>query len=146
MKSNSYFNCGCKNSIKELNIWLLSLVENIGLLVIAIATIIAMTGEVITMVKAARITMADLLLLFLYLEVLTMVGLHYNTGKMPVRFPLYIGIVAMARYLIVDMKDMDDWRMIAVACSTLLLALTVFLIRLGHIRYPYPDDSQATKQ
>ena len=146
MKSNSYFNCGCKNSIKELNIWLLSLVENIGLLVIAIATIIAMTGEVITMVEAARITMADLLLLFLYLEVLTMVGLHYNTGKMPVRFPLYIGIVAMARYLIVDMKEMDDWRMIAVTCSILLLALAVFLIRLGHVRYPYPDDGQATKQ
>ena len=146
MGHNSLLNCECKNSIRKLNIWLLSLVENIGLLVIAIATIIAMSGEVITMVEAARVTMADLLLLFLYLEVLTMVGLHYNTGKMPVRFPLYIGIVAMARYLIVDMKGMEDWRMIAVACSILLLTLAVFLIRLGHVRYPYPDDSQATKQ
>ncbi|MDD5179847.1 MAG: phosphate-starvation-inducible PsiE family protein [Gallionellaceae bacterium] len=146
MTQNRFFNCECKNSIKGLNVWLLSLVENLGLLVIAIATIIAMTGEIIIMVKAARVTMADLLLLFLYLEVLTMVGLHYNTGKMPVRFPLYIGIVAMARYLIVDMKEMDDWRMIAVTCSILLLALAVFLIRLGHVRYPYPDDGQATKQ
>lgn len=97
MKNNSFLNCECKSSIRKLNIWLLSLVENIGLLVIAIATMIAMSTEIITMVEARHVTLADLLLLFLYLEVLTMVGLYYNSGKMPVRFPLYIGMVAMAR-------------------------------------------------
>ena len=140
-----YFNCECKTSLRKFNIWLLSLVENIGLLVIAIATIIAMAGEVITMVEAARVTLADLLLLFLYLEVLAMVGLYYDSGKMPVRFPLYIGMVAMARYLIVDLKTLDDWRMVAVACSILVLTFAVFLIRLGHARYPYPEDNQAPK-
>ena len=145
MKHNRFFNCECKSSIRELNIWLLSLVENVGLLVIAIATIIAMAGEVMTMVEAARVTMADLLLLFLYLEVLAMVGLYYDSGKMPVRFPLYIGMVAMARYLIVDLKTMDDWRMAAVTCSILVLTLAVFLIRFGHVRYPYPDDDQTTQ-
>ena len=142
MTHNRFFNFECNGSIRKLNIWLLSLVENVGLLVIAIATIIAMAGEVITMVEAARVSMADLLLLFLYLEVLTMVGLYYNSGKMPVRFPLYIGMVAMARYLIVDLKTMDDWRMVAVACSILLLTFAVFLIRFGHARYPYPDDDK----
>lgn len=143
---DKFFNCECKNSVKGLNIWLLSLVENIGLLVIAIATIIAMAIEVMVMVGAMHVTLADLLLLFLYLEVLAMVGYHYNTGKMPVRFPLYIGIVAMARYLIVDMKEMSDWRMIAVACSILLMTLAVFMIRLGHVRYPYLEDSPPPKQ
>ena len=145
MKLN-LFDCECKNSVRKLNTWLLSLVENIGLLVIAIATVVAMFSEIKSMLEAVRVTLADLLLLFLYLEVLAMVGLHYNTGKMPVRFPLYIGMVAMARYLIVDMKDMDSWRMIAVACSIMLLTLAVFLIRLGHVRYPYPEDSQVNKQ
>ena len=125
--------------------WLLSFVENIGLLVIAIATIIAMFGEITSMVGMLRVTLADLLMLFLYMEVLAMVGLHYSSGKMPVRFPLYIGMVAMARYLILDMKEMGDWRMLAVAGSILMLTLAVFLIRLGHVRYPYPGDDEAKK-
>jgi protein PsiE len=126
--------------IKSANMRLLSFVENIGLLAIAIATVIAMGVEIMTMVREARVSLADLLMLFLYMEVLAMVGHHYSTGKMPVRFPLYIGMVALARYLILDIKEMDDWRMIAVSASILLLALAVLLIRVGHVRYPYVDD------
>lgn len=134
-----------KTPIKTINMRLLSFVENIGLLVIAIATVIAMFGEIISMVGALRVTLADLLMLFLYMEVLAMVGLHYSSGKMPVRFPLYIGMVAMARYLILDMKEMDDLRMLAVSGSILILTLAVFLIRLGHVRYPYTGDDQNKK-
>jgi len=69
-----------------------------------------------------------------------MVGLYYGSAKLPVRFPLYIGMVALARYLILDMKAMDDWRMLAVTASILMLTLAVLIIRYGHLRYPYPDD------
>ena len=134
-----------KIPIKTINMWLLSFVENIGLLVIAIATVIAMFGEIMSMAGALRVTLADLLMLFLYMEVLAMVGLHYSSGKMPVRFPLYIAMVAMARYLILDLMEMEDWRMLAVAGSILLLTLAVFLIRYGHVRYPYPGDDQNKK-
>ncbi|MDH4233814.1 MAG: phosphate-starvation-inducible PsiE family protein [Gallionella sp.] len=129
-----------KNSIQQFNQKLLSLVEHIGLLVIAIATVIAMAAEVSLMIRAIQVTLADLLLLFLYLEVLAMVGAYYRSGKLPVRFPLYIGIVALARYLVLDIKAMDDWRMIAVTASVLLLTLAVLLVRYGHVRYPYPND------
>ncbi len=134
-----------KTPIKTINMRLLSFVENIGLLVIAIATVIAMFAEIVSMAGALKVTLADLLMLFLYMEVLAMVGLHYSTGKMPVRFPLYIGMVAMARYLILDLKEMDDLRMLAVAGSILILTLAVFLIRLGHVRYPYTGDDQSKK-
>ncbi len=124
---------------------MLSLVEHTGLLVIAIATVFAMTSEVMTMVRSVQVTLTDLLLLFLYLEVLAMVGLYYNSGKLPVRFPLYIGMVALARYLILDMKAMDDWRMLAVTGSILILTLAVFLIRFGHVRYPYLGDESSVE-
>ncbi len=130
-------------TIKEFNQWLLALVENFVLLLIAIATVVAIGAEVMVMVRAAQVSLSDLLLLFLYLEVLAMVGLYYNTGKLPVRFPLYIAMVALARYLIMDMKAMEDWRMLAVTGSILLLTLAVFLIRYGHVRYPYPGDETA---
>ncbi len=129
-----------KDPIQQFNQKLISPVEHIGLLVISIATVFAMTGEIATMVRAAQVTLADLLLLFLYLEVLAMVGAYNTSGKLPVRFPLYIGIVALARYLILDIKGMSDWRMIAVTGSILLLTVAVLLVRLGHVRYPYPGD------
>ena len=128
------------HNIKEFNQRLLALVENIGLLVIAIATVFAMGNETLTMVRAMQVTLADLLLLFLYLEVLAMVGLYYHSGKLPVRFPLYIAMVALARYLILDMKAMDNWHMLAVTASILLLTMAVFLIRYGHVHFPYPGD------
>lgn len=129
-----------RKPIREINKWMLSLVEHIGLFVIAVATVFAMTSEILVMVRAAQVTLADLLLLFLYLEVLTMVGLHYGTGKLPVRFPLYLSMVALARYLILDMKAMDEWRMLAVSGSILMLTLAVLLVRIGHVRFPYPGD------
>ncbi len=131
-----------KYSIQHFNQWMLALVEHIGLLVIAIATVIAMASEVYLMWQAQRVALADLLLLFIYLEVLTMVGLYYGSGKLPVRFPLYIGMVALARYLILDMKSMDGSRIIEVTGAVLILALAVLAIRYGHVRYPYPGSSE----
>jgi protein PsiE len=51
--------------------------------------------------------------------------------------------VALARYLILDMKAMDNWRILAVAGATLVLGAAVLLIRYGHLRFPYADKSDA---
>ena len=118
----------------------LEVIENIGLIIIGLATVVAGYHEVALMVDNGKVTLADLLLMFLYLEVLTMVGLYYNSGKLPVRFPLYIAMVALARYLILDIKELDVWRMLAVSGSVLLIALAVLVIRYGHVRYPYAED------
>lgn len=114
--------------------------ESIGLVVIAAATIFAGYQEIMLMVHNGRVSMADLLLMFLYLEILAMVGLYFGSGKLPVRFPLYIAIVALARYLIVDVKEMDNIRLLSVAGSIVLVTIAVLIIRYGHTRYPYPED------
>ncbi len=127
-------------SIQQFNQRLLQVAEHVGLLVIAIAPVIAMGSEVASMVREARVALSDLLLLFLFLEVLAMVGAYYRSGKLPVRFPLSIGMVALARYLVLDIKGMEDWRMLAVTGSILLLTIAVLVIRIGHVRYPYPSN------
>ena len=114
--------------------------EGTGLVIIVIATIFAGYQETMLMISNARVTLADLLLMFLYLEILTMVGLYFEGGKLPVRFPLYIAMVAMARYVIVDIKDLDNIRLLGVSASIVLVALAVLAIRYGHVRYPYPED------
>lgn len=114
--------------------------EGAGLIVIAVATIFAGYQETMLMVNNGRVTLADLLLMFLYLEILTMVGLYFESGKLPVRFPLYIAMVAMARYVTVDIKEMDNIRLLGVSASIVLIALAVLVIRYGHVRYPYLED------
>ncbi len=128
-----------QNAISRFALSILGIIEHTGLAVITVATVIAMLGEVNVMVAAQAVTLADLLLLFLYLEILAMVGLYYQSGKLPVRFPIYIAIVALARYMVLDMKNMDEWRLLGVAAGILLLALAVLAIRYGHARYPYNE-------
>ena len=118
-------------------------VEDIGLLIIAIATVIAAGIEITSMFKARTVTLADLLLLFIYLEVLAMVAMYLDSGKLPVRMPLYIAIVALARYMILDMKSLDTWRMLGVAGAMLLVALAILVIRYGHTRFPYNKDDNS---
>ncbi len=126
--------------VKQQARQLLEWIEDLGLVVIAIATLVATGAEIMVMVKAQTVTLADLLLLFIYLEVFTMVKVYLDSGKLPVRIPLYIAIVALARYLILDMKAMDNWRMLAAAGAALVVALTILTIRYGHTRFPYGKD------
>jgi protein PsiE len=118
----------------------LDIVEYAGLLIIGFATTVAIYQEVMLMVGHLRVTLADLLLMFLYLEVLAMIGVYFKTGQIPVRFPLYIAMVALARYLILDAKEITELRMLAVAGAILLLTIAVLVIRYGHIRFPYRDN------
>ena len=120
----------------------LIIVQDIGLLIIAISTIVAVGIEIKVMFDNGTVTLADLLLLFIYLEVLAMVSIYLESGKLPVRIPLYIAIVALARYLVLDMKGMDVWKVIGVSGAALILAFTVLVIRYGHLRYPYGDSDQ----
>jgi protein PsiE len=120
----------------------LAVVEYAGLLVVGFATTFAMFEEVAAMVGAARVTLADLLLMFLYLEVLAMISQYFKSGQMPVRFPLYIAMVAMARYIILDIKELTELRMLAVSAAILLLTVAVLVIRYGHTRFPYREGGE----
>lgn len=118
---------------------LLRFVEHIGLFIIAIATIVAMGEEVWKMISAGTVTLADLLLMFIYLEVFAMIAIYLESGKLPVRMPLYIALVALARYLILDMKAMSDLTILAVTAACLLIAIAILIIRYGHVKYPYDN-------
>ena len=117
--------------------------EIVGLVIIAISTVIAVGIEVSSMISAKTVTLADLLLLFIYLEVLAMIAMYLESGTLPVRMPLYIAIVALARYLILDMKSMDNWRMLAVAGAILLIAVSILIHRYGHAKFPYKKENNS---
>lgn len=122
---------------------LLKLIEYGGLAIITIATLVAGVQEIMRMVEVRQVTLGDLLMLFIYLEVVAMVAVYLDSGKLPIRMPLYIAIVALARYLALDIKNIDSWEIIAVAGAILILAIAVLAIRYGKTRFPYPEGDHA---
>lgn len=126
-----------QHPLRRAGIRLGTLIEDAGLMLILLATLVAAAQEVAHMISARLVGLSDLLLLFIYLEVVAMVHAYWQSGQLPVRMPLYIGVVALARYLILEIKAMDAWRMLAIAGAIVLLALAVLLIRYGHVRFPY---------
>jgi len=130
------------HSINKIGHKAITLAENIGLLIIAIATIIAVGVEVKTMFDIKSVRLGDLLLLFIYLEVLAMVAIYLDSGKLPVRMPLYIAMVALARYLILDMKSLDNIRIIGISVGILIISIAVLVHRYGHAKLPYRKEDE----
>lgn len=123
----------------------LSLVEQAVLITIALATIFAVFQAISHIWLARAITVGDLLLLFLYLEVMSMLNHYLGSGNLPVRYPLYIGIIALARFLVLDVAEIDAFRMIALSSSIFLIAIAILIIRYGHVRFPYIDCPTQSK-
>jgi len=119
----------------------LTLAAQIVLIVIAISTIFAVVQEIGNVWEAGSIAVGDLLMLFLYLEVMSMLNHYLGSGNLPVRYPLYIGIIALARFLVLDIKEIDAFKMFALSGSILLIAAAILIVRYGHVRFPYSEDN-----
>jgi protein PsiE len=127
------------SDIRRHGIRVARLVEDAGLSIILLATLVAGGIEIRHMWVQQTVLLTDLLLMFIYVETVTMVKIYWESGKLPVRMPLYIAIVAIARYLIIDVKDMEALRVIAIASSILVIAIAILVVRWGHVKLPYPS-------
>ena len=107
--------------------------------VTAWAAVMAFLG----MLDKGHITVDDILLLFIYLELAAMVGIYFKTNHMPVRFLIYVGITALTRLLVGDIATHHtlDWGIVMVAGAILLLALANLVVRYGSSRFPSTSPS-----
>jgi len=87
------------------------------------------------MVAAREVTLHDILLLFIYLELGAMVGIYFRTDELPVEFLLYITITVMTRKLI-SAEDLSESRIMVTTGAVLVLAIAVLLLRFGAHRFP----------
>ena len=120
-------------------------IEQLGLLIILIATIVAIGQEILVMIDHGKVDLKDLLLLFIYLEIIAMIQIYYEQHRLPIRFPIYIAIVALARYIILDSKSLGDWRLLEIGVTIMVLTIAVYIVRYGHVKLPYPpikDNNQ----
>ena len=97
------------------------------LIFIAFATIFATVQEIIELIKLKRVLLADLLLLFIYTEVLGMVAAFYRSSRIPVTLPLFIAMTALARMIILQGKEPSD--LLYEASAIVLVAIACLIIR-----------------
>ncbi|WP_217517353.1 phosphate-starvation-inducible protein PsiE [Vibrio metschnikovii] len=115
------------------------LLEAVLLVTITLATVYAMGQEFLHMFVEKRVLLTDILLMFIYLEVLAMVQQFVVNGKIPVRYPIYIAMMAIARYITLGMKDLDAVPVVWLSFAAFILAAATLLIRAGHHYWPYVD-------
>ena len=97
--------------------------------VILIATSIAFALEVLHMVEIRDVNLPDLLLLFIYLEVIGMVTSYWRTQTIRLTYPLFIAITALSRLIILQKKDIDPSTLVYEAGAILLLALAIVILK-----------------
>ena len=102
------------------------------MVIILISTVIAVGIEMNKMFLAKSVTLADLLLMFLYLEVLAMVRVFWDQQSISITLPLLIAITALARFIILQGKEMDPTALVYEAVAIVLIAGAIVILRLRH--------------
>ena len=100
--------------------------------VILVSTVIAVGIEIRTMFFNQSVTLADLLLMFLYLEVMAMVRVFWEQQSISISLPLLIAITALSRFIILQGKSMDPSALLYEAGAILLIAAAIVVLRLRH--------------
>ena len=104
-------------------------IQLIALVIILISTIIAIGSELYQMFKIEKVTLADLLLLFLYLEVLAMIRVFWESQSIQITLPLFIAITALSRFIILQGKSINPEVLIYEAGAILIIALSILVLR-----------------
>jgi len=109
---------------------LLRNIQLTGAVIIMITTIVAFGIEVKKMIDMRDVFLADILLLFIYLEVLGMVTSYWGTQKIRLTYPLFIAITAIGRLIILQKKDIEVVSLIYESSAILLIAIAILVLRL----------------
>ena len=102
------------------------------MVIILVSTVIAVGIEMYKMFENRSVTLADLLLMFLYLEVLAMVRVFWDQQSISITLPLLIAITALARFIILQGKEMDPTALVYEAVAIVLIAGAIVILRLRH--------------
>jgi len=115
----------------------------LGLFAIGGATVWAAVKAFFDMSAQGHASIEDLLLLFIYLEIGSMVGIYFKTNRMPIRFLFYVAITALTRHIVGYIQDnpIPNYGILILAGGTLLLAVALFIIRYASFYYTIPKKN-----
>jgi len=122
------------------------LLEKIVLSVLIVCTIIAIGMEIQGMIANYKVTLADILLLFIYIEIIGMIKEYWVSKMIRMSYPLFIAMTALARMIIMQRKDVDPSAYVYESVAILILAIAIVVLRVRHMEIlnrrskKLPDD------
>ena len=116
-----------------------------AVLFVLVSTIIAFFLEVKEMYDNKNIELADLLLMFIYIEVIGLVKSYWETRSVRITYPLVIAITALARFIILQDKDSDPSNLIYISIAILIVAVATVVIRFRNSKYLKIDNSKSNE-
>lgn len=119
---------------------LIDVTEKAFLIIIALFTVAAMVQEILLLIEQRKVELKDLLLMFIYAEVLGMLGAFYSSHRIPITIPLFIAMTALSRLIILQGKDGDPSILLYESGAILLIAGACYVI--SQLRDPDRDDKK----
>jgi protein PsiE len=129
-----------KHRLDRLGGSLVSGFQLAALFVIGATIVWSAAHDYLEMIRVGHARLDDILLLFIYLELGTMVGIYFKTDRLPVLFLLYIAITAMTRFLAVDVKALPIESLLVVTGSILVLTLAVLVLQIAMSKFTISNE------
>ncbi len=120
-------------------------IQLVAVIVVLVSTIIAFFLEMREMYENKDITLADLLLMFIYIEVIGLVRSYWETQSVRITYPLIIAITALARFIILQDKESDPANLIYISLAILIVAIATVIIRFRNSKYLKIERSRSSE-
>lgn len=109
--------------------------EKFVLSILLVCTLIAIGQEIFIVIQNQKVTLADILLLFIYIEVLGMIKEYWLAKVIRMSYPLFIAMTALARLIIMSAKDTEPIALIYESLSILIIAISIVVLRVRHLDF-----------
>ncbi len=120
-------------------------IQLVAVLIVLAATVIAFFLEINEMYQNRNISLADLLLMFIYIEVIGLVRSYWETRSVRITYPMIIAITALARFIILQDKDQDPTNLIYISLAILIVAAATVIIRFRNSKILKLDSSRSNE-
>lgn len=141
---------GWQRRVEAMGELLVDIGHYLSLLLIGVVVIWAAGAEFLGIVQAGKAELKDILMLFIYLELLAMIGIYFKTHRLPVQFLIYIAITALSRHLVVDVQAVSDtfhlWLLMTITVSIFILSLAIAVLTWTAGNYGRPEDNVSNKR
>ena len=118
-------------------------IQLVAVVIVLISTIVAFLLEIIKMYETQTVTLADLLLMFIYIEVIGLVRSYWESRSVRVIYPLIIAITALSRFIILQDKESDPTNLIYLAGAILIVSIATVVIRFRRSKYLKIDNDKS---
>ena len=120
-------------------------IQLVAVLIVLAATVIAFFLEIHETYQNRNISLADLLLMFIYIEVIGLVRSYWETRSVRITYPMIIAITALARFIILQDKDQDPTNLIYISLAILIVAAATVIIRFRNSKILKLDSSRSNE-